>query len=63
MRSDFPLPRYGTVKYGKDSIGYLGPYLWGKIGQDIRSKTSVRAFVGTVRNLDVSSLLDVACNG
>ena len=38
-------------------------YLWGKISQDIRSKTSLRAFVGSVRNLDVSSLLDVACNG
>ena len=64
LRSDFPIPRYGTVKYGKDSIGYLGPYLWGKISQDIGSKTtSLRAFVGTVRNLDVSSLLDVACNG
>ena len=50
LRSDLPILRYGTVKYGKHSIRYVGPYLGGKISQDIRSKTSRRAFVGTVRN-------------
>ena len=50
LPSDLPVPRYGTVKYGKHSIRYVGPYFGGKISQDIRSKTSLRAFVGTVRN-------------
>ena len=58
----WPIPRYGTVKYGKHSISFLGPYLSGKISQDIRSKTSLGSFVGTVCNLDVSSLLDGSCN-
>lgn len=26
----------------------LGPYLWGKISEDIHSKTCLRAFMGTV---------------
>ena len=29
--SDFPIPRFNTGKYGKHSIRYLGPYLWGKM--------------------------------
>ena len=39
LRSDFPVPRYNTVKYGKHSIRYLGPHIWGKISQELRSKT------------------------
>ena len=62
LRSDFSIPRYGTVKYDKHSIKYIGPCLWGKISQEVRSKTSFGAFVGTVRNLDMSSLLDGACS-
>lgn len=31
---------------------FLGPLPKGKISQDIRSKTSLRVFVGTVRNRD-----------
>ena len=27
LRSDFPVPRYNTVKYGKHSIRYLGPHI------------------------------------
>ena len=29
--SDFILPRYNTVKYGRHSIRYLGPLLWSKL--------------------------------
>ena len=45
LRSDFPVPRYNTVKYGKHSIRYLGPHIWGKISQELRSKTSLQAFM------------------
>ena len=50
LRCNFSIPRYGTVKYGKHSTRYLGPYLWGKINQDIHGKTSLRAFVGTTQS-------------
>ena len=26
--ADFDIPRYSTIRYGKHSISYLGPYLW-----------------------------------
>ena len=44
LRSDFPVPRYNTVNYGKNSIRYLGPQIWGKISQELRSKTNLHAF-------------------
>ena len=61
LRSDFPVPRYNTVKYGKHSIRYLGPHIWGKISQELRSKTSLQAFRRGVRALNVLGLLDGTC--
>ena len=58
LRSDFPVPRY-TVKYGKHSIRYLGPHVWRKISQELRSKTSLQAF--NVLALNVLGLLDGTC--
>ena len=29
--SDFFIPRFNTVKYGRHSIRYLGPFLWSKL--------------------------------
>ena len=55
LRSDFPVPRHNTVKYGKHSIRYLGPHIWGKISQELRSKTSLQAFRKGVRALSLSS--------
>lgn len=61
LRSDFPVPRHNTVKYGKHSIRYLGPHIWGKISQELRSKTSLQAFRKGVRALNVLGLLDGTC--
>ena len=36
--SDFPIPRFNTVKYGKHSIRYRGPRLWGKMDKDPGNK-------------------------
>ena len=32
--ADFDIPRYSTVRYGKHSIRYLGPYLWSRLISD-----------------------------
>ena len=61
LRSDFPVPRYNTVKYGKHSIRYLGPHIWGKISQELRSKTSLQAFRRGLRALNALGLLDGTC--
>ena len=62
LRSDFPIPSYNTVKYGKHSIRYLGPHIWGKISQELHSKTSLQEFRREVRALNVLGLLDGMCD-
>jgi len=37
--SDFVLPCFNTVMYGKHSIKYLGPTLWRRLPGDIRNVT------------------------
>ena len=31
--SDFEIPRFETIRYGKNSIRYLGPYVWAKLSK------------------------------
>ena len=61
LRSYFPIPGYNTLKYGRHSIRYLGPHIWGKISQELRSKTSLQEFRREVRALNVLGLLDAMC--
>ena len=42
-------------------LRYLGPHIWGKISQELRSKTSLQAFRRGVRALNVLGLLDGTC--
>ena len=60
--SDFYTPRFNTVTYGKHSIRYLGPYMWGKINQELRNKPTLQSFKKSVRRINVSNLLDNTCN-
>ena len=43
------------------TIRYLGPHIWGKISQGLRSKTSLQAFRRGVRALNVLGFLDGTC--
>ena len=62
LRSDFPVPSYNTVKYGRHSIRFLGPHIWGKISQELRSMTSHQVFRRELRALNVLGLLDGTCS-
>ena len=42
-------------------LRYLGPHIWGKISQELRSKTSLQAFRRGVRALNVLGLLNGTC--
>ena len=42
--SEFVVPRFRTVAFGKHSISYLGPVIWSKLSQYIRSSESVDIF-------------------
>ena len=36
--SDFNLPRFNTIRYGKHSLRYFGPMLWTKLSDSIKLK-------------------------
>ena len=42
--ADFDIPRYSTVRYGKHSIRYLGPYLWSRLSPSDRQQPSLNSF-------------------
>ena len=43
--SDFVLSRFETIRYGKHSVRYLGPFLWSKLTENQRYSPSLRAFM------------------
>ena len=59
----FSVPRYNTVTYGKHSLSYLGPKLWGKLSPDVRSAKTLNTFKSKIRKYDVSILADDGCKG
>ena len=42
--SDFAIPIFRTVTYGKHSLTYLGPVIWSKLDKSIRSSESLDTF-------------------
>ncbi len=42
--ADFTIPRFNTVKYGKHSLRYLGPFLWSKLNKEERTSQSIDNF-------------------
>ena len=49
-QSDFSTPRYNTVTYGKHSLRYVGPKLWGKLSTSDRSAKTLQAFTNQGRS-------------
>ena len=60
--SDFPVPSFQTVTYGKHSIKYMGPYLWSKLDKDLRSKPSLKSFKRAIRTKDVERFTNGDCS-
>ena len=59
--SDFTMPRFRTVAYGKYSLAYLGPAIWSKLNGSIRSSESLDIFKKRIKLVNLSSLLDSTC--
>ncbi|KAL9956009.1 hypothetical protein ACROYT_G037423, partial [Oculina patagonica] len=57
-QSDFSMPRFTTVTYGKHSIRYLGPKLWGHLTTDERNCQSLKTFKKTIRKRDFNNFLN-----
>ena len=62
-QSDFSTPSFNTVTYGKHSLRYLGPKLWGKLSPDVRSAKTLNIFRKQIRKYDISLLIDNGCKG
>ena len=59
--SDFILPRYNTVKYGRHSIRYLGPLLWSKLSSSERNAPTLKDFKRMINCRDISALDNSSC--
>ena len=55
--SDFVLPRFETIRYGKHSVRYLGPFLWSKLTDNQRDSPSLHVFINKIRKLNLADLL------
>ena len=59
--SDFIIPRFRTVAYGKHSFLYLGPVLWSKLEKFIRLSDTLEIFKKRIKQVNFNSLLDIEC--
>ena len=59
--SDFVIPRFNAVTYGKHSIKYLGATLWFRLPRDIRNETNLNLFKKLIRQKDLSTLVSNEC--
>ena len=61
INSDFLLPRFNTVSFGKHSLRYLGPTLWSKLDKNDKTCKSLNEVRDRMRNKDLTSLIDDRC--
>ena len=60
--SDFNLPSFRTVRFGKHSIRYLGPHLWAKLSKKTRESSSLAIFKRKIHEMDITILESSGCN-
>ena len=51
------IPRINNHTYGKQSIRYIGPVMWSKLGIHIKSSLTLASFKNQVRNVDLENLV------
>lgn len=59
--ADFTLPRINTIRFGKHSIRYYGPFLWSKLPSTTRNYTMFAPFKNNIRKHNLTELVDRAC--
>ena len=55
--SDFGLPRFDTISFGKHSIKYQGPLIWSKLNRSVRELPTLKSFKAQIRKLDLAGLV------
>ena len=56
--SDFVMPRFRTVAFGKHSLSYLGPVIWPILNKFIGSSESLYIFKKRIKTVNFTTLLD-----
>ena len=59
--SDFVIPRFKTVTYGKHRLRYLGPLLWSKLDKKVRNPEFLKAFTAKIRKLNIVGMMEDNC--
>ena len=57
--SDFELPRFETVRFGRNSIKYVGPLLWSKLPRNLRMIETLNSFKRNISKIDLSTLVNI----
>lgn len=42
--SDFDIPTFNTINYGKQSIRYQGPHIWSKLHNKLKGSSNIESF-------------------
>lgn len=56
--ADFELPGFKSVRFGKHSLRYVGPYLWSKLEIEYREHSSLKFFKSSIRKKDLVNILE-----
>ena len=49
--SDFELPRFETVRFGRNAIKYMGPLIWSKLPRHLRMVETLNSFKRNIRKI------------
>ena len=56
--SDFDIPTFNTINYGKHSLRYQGPHIWSKLDIKLKGSSNIESFKKNIRKKDLTSLLN-----
>ena len=60
--SDFEIPWFNTIRYGKHTLRFQGPYMWSKLENSMRELPSLSIFKTNIRRVDLASLVELSGN-
>ena len=56
--SDFDIPTFNTINYGKHSLRYQGPHIWSKLDIKLKGSSNIESFKKNIRKKELTSLLN-----
>ena len=56
--SDFDIPTFNTINYGKYSLRYQGPHIWSQLDIKLKDTSNIESFKKNIRKKDLMSLLN-----